>query len=82
MDGALNRLADGGGTTRLTGISIQMSVPPQSQQCDLSEYEGRGVMVQGHDGGGWIYDAHVIDHAGPILTAVVKRVFASGTPTA
>jgi hypothetical protein len=32
-------------------------------------------MIRGHDGGGWIYSAEVIDEAGSILTAVVQRVF-------
>lgn len=31
-------------------------------------------MVRGHDGGGWIYSAEVIDQVGPILTAVVQKV--------
>lgn len=60
---------------RLTGISMQESVPPESGELDLTEYEGKAIMVRGHDGGGWIYSAEVIDQAGPILTAVVQQVF-------
>lgn len=63
---------------RLTGISMQEPVPPESRELDLAEYEGKAIMVRGHDGGGWIYSAVVIDQAGPILTAVVQKVFGHG----
>jgi hypothetical protein len=42
---------------------------------DISPYEGNAIVVRGYDSGGWIYSAEVIDEAGPILTAVVLRVF-------
>jgi hypothetical protein len=61
--------------TNLTTIGMQEARPPETGQLDLSEYEGSAVMVRGHDGGGWIYSAAVIDQAGPILTAVVRHVF-------
>jgi hypothetical protein len=61
---------------RLTSIQMQEAVSPESGELDLSRYEGRAIMVRGHDGGGWIYAAEVIDEAGPILTAVVREVFA------
>ena len=71
-----------GGHIRLTGISMQESVPPESAELDLTEYEGQAIMVSGHDGGGWLYSAAVIDRAGPILTAVVQQVFGGrGEPT-
>lgn len=79
--GRFHHLGDGGGVSDLTSMGMQVSQPPEMHQVDLSEYEGRAIMVQGHDGGGWIYDAHVIDHAGPILTAVVRRVFGSNATT-
>lgn len=60
---------------RLTGISMQESVPPESEELDLTEYEGKAIMVRGHSSGGWIYSAAVIDQAGPILTAVVQQMF-------
>ncbi len=62
-------------TVRLTTIQMQASVPPESGEIDLTPYEGRAIMIRGHDGGGWIYFAEVIDEAGSILTAVVQRVF-------
>ena len=71
-----------GGPLRLTGISMQESVPPETAELDLTEYEGQAIMVSGHDGGGWLYSAAVIDRAGPILTAGVEQVFGGrGQPT-
>lgn len=62
--------------TRLTSISMQESVPPETGELDLDCYEGMAIMIEGHDGGGWIYSAVIIDKAGPILTAMVWEVFA------
>ena len=67
-----------GGWVRLTDIPMQAAQPPDSAELDLTEYEGRAIMVAGHDGGGWIYSARVISMAGPILTAVVQEVFGRG----
>jgi hypothetical protein len=64
-----------GSSIRLTHIQMQTAMSPESGELDLTQYEGSAIMVQGHSGGGWIYTAQIIDKAGPILTAVVKRVF-------
>jgi hypothetical protein len=64
-----------GESVRLTGIQMQEAVPPETREIDLTQYEGNALMVSGHFGGGWIYAASVIDHAGPIVAEVVKRVF-------
>jgi hypothetical protein len=64
-----------GASVRLTSIPMQAAQPPESGELHLTGYEGQAMMVRGHDGGGWIYSAEVIDQAGPILTAVVRRVF-------
>jgi hypothetical protein len=64
------------GEPRFTTSAMQAAVPPESGELDLSEYEGKAIMVRGHGGGGgWIYSAEVIDVAGPILTALVQQVF-------
>lgn len=68
-----------GGWVRLTGIPMQAAQPPDSAELDLTEYEGRAIMVSGHDAGGWIYSARVMSMAGPILTAVVQHVFGQGS---
>lgn len=60
---------------RLTSIPMQAAVSPEVEELDLDQYEGSAIMVCGHDSGGWIYSARVIDQAGPILTAVVLEVF-------
>lgn len=61
-----------GAPVRLTGIPMQAAVSPESEELDLARYEGRVILVRGHDGGGWIYSATVIVKAGPILSAVVR----------
>ena len=63
---------------RLTGIAMYESRSPETMELDLFEYEGRVIMVEGHDGGGWIYSAVIIDEAGPILTMTVLGVFGYG----
>lgn len=68
------------GYTGLTTIQMQTSLPPKEHELDLAEYEGKVIMVQGHGGGDWIYSAKVVDEAGPILTAVVERVFGQLDP--
>jgi hypothetical protein len=63
------------GSIRFTSIAMQMAVPPESGELDLSQYEGRAIAIQGHNGGGWIYSARVIDSGGPIVTALVRQAF-------
>jgi hypothetical protein len=60
---------------RLTGIQMQEARTPESAELNLENYEGKAVMVHGHDGGGWIYRAAVVDSGGPLVTALVKQVF-------
>ena len=63
------------GPLRLTAMAMHVSQPPESEELDLSDLEGRAIMVRGHDSGGWIYSAQVTDQAGSILSALVDRVF-------
>jgi len=63
------------GLVGLTRIPMQAAQPPESAEINLNEYGGSAVMVRGHNGGGWIYSAEVVDKAGPILTAVFQQVF-------
>jgi hypothetical protein len=64
-----------GKTARLTWIPIQAAQPPESDEIDLASYDGRAIMVCGHEDSGWIYSAKVVDQAGPIITALVEKVF-------
>jgi len=60
---------------RLTGMQMQEARPPESDELNLEPYEGKAVMVHGHNGGGWIYRAAVVDSGGPLVTALVIKVF-------
>lgn len=41
-----------GGLVRLTSVQMQEARPPESAELNLTEYEGKAIMVQGYDGGG------------------------------
>jgi hypothetical protein len=60
---------------RLTGIQMQEALPPEAQEINLEKYEGRAIIVNGHDGGGWIYRATVKDSGGLLVTLLVKQLF-------
>jgi len=62
-------------SVRLTRIDPQAAQSPESAEIDLGEYEGSAIMVVGLDQGAWIYSAEIIEKAGPILSAVVERLF-------
>jgi hypothetical protein len=67
-------------TVRLTRIARPASIAEEltaSHAIDLAEYEGRAIMVTGvlPERKGWLYEANVIDQAGPILTEVAKETF-------
>ncbi|MCM1565350.1 MAG: hypothetical protein NC238_05275 [Dehalobacter sp.] len=64
-----------GNSVRLTRIQMQEAQTPESVELDLTEYEGKAIMIRGQEGGEWIFSSEVIDQAGPILTAVVKKLF-------
>ena len=75
QDGKFHSLSPKTASDRLTNIQMQEARSPESGELDMTEYEGSAIMVRGHDGGGWIYSAEIVDKAGPILTAVVREVF-------
>ena len=63
------------GSIRFTSIQMQQAVPPETGELDLTEYEASAIAIQGHDGGGWVYSARVVDKGGPIVTALVLQAF-------
>lgn len=65
------------GAVRLTGMPMQAAVSPESEEVDLAGYDGRVILIRGHDGGGWVYSAEVIARAGPILSALVRLALGS-----
>jgi len=67
-------------TVKLTRIAKPASIAGElmaSHEIDLGEYEGKAIMVSGvlPEHKGWLYEANVIEQAGPILTEVVKEFF-------
>ena len=62
------------GSYRFTSIAMQEARPPETGELDLSKYEARAIAIQGHDGGGWVYSARVVDIGGPIVTTLVRQV--------
>jgi hypothetical protein len=67
-------------SVRLTRTPSHAAEAAKAEEIDLSQYEGRALMVRGDDQGRWIHSAEVVDVAGPILSAVVERL--SGLPHA
>ncbi|MFX1486971.1 MAG: hypothetical protein ACFFBS_07770 [Promethearchaeota archaeon] len=67
--------SESGHFRRLTSIQMQEARPPEAGELDLAEYEGKAIMVNGLNGGRWIYSASIVDVAGPILTATVNKLF-------
>jgi hypothetical protein len=67
-------------TVKLTRIARPASIAEElvaSHEIDLEEFEGKAILVMGvlPERKGWLYEANVIDQAGPILTEVVKEIF-------
>jgi len=62
-------------TARLTKIGMPEARTPESAEIDLSSYEGLVLMIQGANGGGWIYEARIVDKGGPLLTQIVKDLY-------
>jgi hypothetical protein len=63
---------------RLTQIGMAESVGPESGEIDLAPYEGMALVVRGRDGGGWIYEAEIVEEGGPLLTALVEWAYRAG----
>ncbi|MEB3057363.1 hypothetical protein [Bacillus pseudomycoides] len=61
-------------SVKLTGIREMEAVTPEAREINLTSYENRALVVQGHHGGEWIYAAHVAEQAGPAFTAVVQQL--------
>ncbi|REL24483.1 hypothetical protein DYD21_17970 [Rhodohalobacter sp. SW132] len=66
-----------GKSLRFTSMSMQESRRPESAELDLKEFEGSAVLIRGHGDSGWVYSAEMIDQATPIVTELVRRVFAT-----
>ena len=67
--------SEAGSVVRLTEMPLQVALPPESQEISVKKHEGKAIMVEGRYSGGWIYSTEMIDLAGPILSALVLKVF-------
>jgi hypothetical protein len=65
---------------RLTTIQRQEARSVESGEVDLTAYEGDAILIEGIRDSGWIYEARIVDHAGPILTLLVRRAFEKKSP--
>jgi hypothetical protein len=54
---------------------MSMAEASEITPMNLAEYEGKVIMISGHDSGNWIYSAKIEDIANPILSAVTMKVF-------
>jgi hypothetical protein len=61
-----------GNPLRLTTIMITEARAPV--QLNLTEYEGRAILVSGYTSGGFVYQANIVDRAGPIVTATIMKL--------
>ena len=67
--------SEAGNVVRLTEMPMQAAMPPEAQEISVKKHEGKAIMVEGRYSGGWIYSTEMIDLAGPILSALVQKVF-------
>ena len=61
--------------TLLTKMRMMESIPPETKQLRLDKYEGKTIAVEGHNQGSIVYDAHIIDVGGYIVTRLVLNAF-------
>lgn len=60
---------------RLTKIAMQEAQSPESAEIDLTPHNGRFVVLSGHDGGGWIYGAHIERSVGRDTTVLLRYAY-------
>ena len=60
---------------RLTSMQMQAAQSPESDELDLHPHEGQTIVIQGHDSGGWIYSARVVEVNGPFITTLLRYAF-------
>ena len=60
---------------RLTTIDMQMAQSPESGELDLNGLEGRVLVVEGRDAGGWVYSARIARALSPLRSRIVRYAF-------
>ena len=61
--------------TKLTTIKITEAIHPDACPLNLSRYEGLVIVVNGHDRDGYIWEANVVEQAGPSLSSLLRKTF-------
>ena len=69
-----------GNEYRLTTIGMQEAVSPEAGEVDLDPYENKVIVIQGHDGGGWLYSASVIEVASPLIAEFLLKQHSAPAP--
>jgi len=70
IDGELHPLGTGGYLPtpyRLTSIRMQEARSPEVGELDLRPYEGRVLVVEGQDAGGWLFSASILEVAPSLI---------------
>jgi hypothetical protein len=68
--------ADSKKILKLTRAHIMEAITPEAKQIDLTDYEGKAILVSFRQiDDEWIWAAAITDVADPILTKVIKKVF-------
>jgi hypothetical protein len=68
--------ADSKKILKLTRAHIVEAITPEAKQIDLTDYEGKAILVSFQQiDDEWIWAAAITDVADPILTKVIKKVF-------
>ena len=73
--GKLEVLFPRNGQTRLmelTTIARQEARSPDSGALNLRQHVGLVIMVEGIPDSGWLYEAHIVDSGGPLLTMLSR----------
>ena len=61
---------------KLTRAHIMEAITPEAKQIDLTDYEGKAILVSFRQiDEEWIWAAAITDAADPILTKVIKKVY-------
>jgi hypothetical protein len=61
---------------KLTDVHMQEARTPESGLLNLTQYEGKAIMVSTQRADGeWVWGAEVTEVASPLLTKVIKKVF-------
>ena len=68
--------ANSGQPIKVTEAQMQEAIDPDAKLIDLSKYEGKAIMISCQvSDSNFLWGSNVVSTAGPILTAVVRKLF-------